>query len=168
MSFIASFSITPTASPSTFILEDTSAGSDAGLTGRTIYLYTVSGSLLVAAIPWAIGNSTITLDVLQQDIALNIRVDWASSAPLSPPSTYTYSQIFAFVKYAQDFVNELTQDQASDLSLTQDTDWYNNKLKVICLILSAQFAIDYAENLGNAQMCISLYQPYINNKNYYF
>lgn len=168
MSFVASFSITPTASASTFILEDTSVGSDAGLTGRTIYLYQSSGQLLVAAIPWAIGNATISLDVLEQDYALNVKVDWASSSPLAPPSTYTYSLIYAFVKYGQQFVYSLTQQQESNPSIVQDTNFYGNKLIVICLILSAQNAIDIGESLFSAQNCIALYQNYLVNSNYYF
>lgn len=168
MAFNSSFSIALTANASTFVLTDTSSGSDGNLTGRTIYLYTTSGNLLVAAIPWAIGDSTISLDVLEQDVALNIRVDWASSSPLASPSTYTYSQIYAFVKYGQQFVYSLTQQQESNPSIVQYTNFYGNKLIVICLILSAQNAIDIGESLFSAQNCIALYQNYINNSNYYF
>lgn len=167
MAFSASFSITPTANASTFVLEDTSTGSDAGLTGRTIYVYQASGQLLVSPIAWAIGDNTISLDILEQDYGLNVRVDWASSSPI-PGSTYTYSLIYAFVKYGQQFIYNLTQYQQSNPSVVQDGNWYVNKLTVLCLILSAQNAIDTGEDLFGAQSCISLYQAYINNQQYYF
>lgn len=168
MAFNSIFTITPTASPSTFILTDTSSGSDPNLTGRLISLYTASGALLVPAISWPIADSTISLDVLEQDIALNISVTWSSSSPLPSPSTYIYTQIYAFVKYGQNFVYNLTQYQESNPSVVQDTNWYANKLQLLCEILSAQNAIDTGESQFSAQMCIDRYQYLITNENYFF
>jgi|ERR1700760_1615724 len=168
MSFVASFIITPTADASTFVITDTSSGSDGSLTGRTISLFQSNGQLLVPPIAWNISDSTYTYTGLQQDIALNIVVNWNSSNPLPSPSTYTYSLLNAFVKYGQDFIYGLTQDQLADPTLAQDNDWYTNKLTVICLIESALNAISNGESIMNAQYMIALYQQYINNKNYYF
>ncbi len=168
MAYNASFDIEINSNPSTFTLVDSSTGSDPNLTGRLIYIYKTDGNLLTSPIPWPIANSSISLDVLSQDYALNIRVDVLSSDPLPTPSTYTYSQIEAFVKYGKDFLYNLTQYQQSNPSVVQDKDWYNNKVTVFCEILSAQNAIEDGEDVFGAQQCISRYQQYINNQNDYF
>lgn len=168
MAFNGLFTATATANASTIILEDVSTGSDGGLTGRTINIYQTSGQLLVAEIAWPIADDTITLDILQQDVAVNIVVNWQSSSPLAPPSTYVYSLIKAFVKYGQQFLYNLTQYQQSNPSVVQDVNWYSNKTKLFCLIESALNAITDGEDVFGAQSMISQYQLLINYQNYYF
>lgn len=168
MAFNASFEIIPSNNPSLIILSDNSTGSDAGLTGRTIYIYDATGNLFVPAVSWAIANTSITLDILSSDQALNIRCDWASSAPLSPPSSYTYSKINAFVLYGQQYAYSLTMDQAANPSIAQDQNFYQNKLQLFCEILAAQNAIDIGASVFNAQLCIDRYTYLINNSQYFF
>lgn len=168
MSFNAAFSILPTADPAVFILTDTSTGSDMNLTGRTISLFQTDGSLLVPAIPWPIANSSISLNVLPTDMALNISVSWASSSPLAPPSSYIYTQIYAFVKYAQQFLYSWTQEQQANPAITQDQNFYKNKLIVFCEILSAQNAIETGSDIFAAQAAIERYLYIMANSNYYF
>lgn len=168
MSFVAAFSITPTASASTFILEDTSVGSDMNLTGRTVYLIETNGQYLVFPIPWAIGQSTITINVLTQDISLNVRVLWNSSSPLAPPSTYIYEQVFAFTQYGEDFLYSLTQQQTANPTIVQDTNYYSNKGIVRTEIDSAINAIEIGKDQFSAQNCIARYNAMINNENYLF
>lgn len=168
MAFNSAFTITPTADASTFILTDSSTGSDGNLTGRTIYLIQTSGAYLVFPIPWPIGQSSITLNLLQQDIALNIRVDWSSSSPLPSPSTYTYSQIYAFVGYGQLYVYQLTQYQTSKPTVIDDSNYYSNKSKLITEIDSALSAIVTGADLYGAQSAIDRYQFLIKNSQYFF
>lgn len=103
MAFNGSFSVAITSSPGTFILTDISTGSDTNLTGRTVSLYKQDGTLLVAAIPWIIANSTITIAALTKDYSLRISVAWASSAPIAPPSSYVYSVLYTFTGYLKYF-----------------------------------------------------------------
>jgi hypothetical protein len=84
MAFNGNFSVTPnTADISKFTLTDTSTGSDAGLTGRRIYLYKTDGTTIVPAgtsteyILWplvATIGDTIEIDVLDKDYAISIVV----------------------------------------------------------------------------------------------
>lgn len=166
--FNGSFEIVASDNPSLIILQDNSEGTDANLTGRTIYLYNADGSLFTPPIAWVIGDSSITLDVLSEDAALNIRVDWASSNPEPDPSTYTYSQIHAFTKYGKDYVYYLTEMQTSNPSITQDRSYYSNKLRLLCEILSAENAINVGHSIYGAAQCIARYTYMIQNPTFYF
>lgn len=168
MAFNCNFTISVSSDPSAIILVDTSVGSDPNLTGRTIYLYKSDGTLLVPAIPWAIANSTITINPLSQDYALNIVVVWASSSPLVPPSTYTASQIYAFVGYGQQYSNTLLEFLATNQQMVNDQGWYLNFMTLLLEIQNAQNAINIGQNLGNAQAAITRYQKLLTNANFYF
>lgn len=166
--FNASFIITKTADPSTFIITDNSSGSDPDLTGRVIYLYTANGSLLVPAITWPIGQSSYTFTGLEQDVALNVRVEWSSSNPLPDPSTYTYSELNYFVQFGEQFLYGLTQQQTANPSIVQDTTYYANKGIVRTEIDSAINAIDVGNDLAGSEYCIARYTAMMNAQNYLF
>lgn len=168
MSFNASFTIGVTTDVSAIVLVDNSTGSDTNLTDRTIFLYKTDNTLLVAAIDWPISESSITINPLDKDYALNVFVSWTSSSPLAPPSTYTKSLIYAFVGYGQAYSNTLLQFLATNQQMVNDQSWYGNFLKLILEIQNAQNAISQGANLGNAQAAILRYQLLLNNANDYF
>lgn len=168
MAFNGAFTIAVTSDPSTFVLTDTSVGSDTNLTGRTVYLYQASSQLLVSAISWPLANNTININVLDKDYALNVVVDWQSSSPLPSPSTYSYSLIYAFIGYAMQFLYQLTQNQTSQPAIIDDKDYYYNKGVLITEMDSAINAISPGGDLFAAQSCINRYQLLINNQTYFF
>jgi len=168
MAFNGSFTISVTSDPSAITLVDNSTGSDGGLTGRTIFLYKTDNSLLVAAIPWSIAQSSITINPLDKDYALNIVVNWISSSPLAPPSTYTKSIIYAFVGYGQAYSNTLLQFLATNQQMVNDHSWYMNFTILLLEIQNAQNAISVGANIGNAQAAILRYQLLLTNANDYF
>jgi len=167
MPFNAAFEIVPSSNPELVILQDTSIGDDPNLTGRTITLYDADGSVYETA-EWAAGDGSITLAILPRDVALNVSVSWASSDPLPDPSTYTYSQIHAFMRHEQNYAYHLTQLQTANPSIAQDANFYNNKLRLLCEILSATNAIEIGEDLFAAQMCIQRGNYLIENPLNYF
>lgn len=164
MPITPSFAIIPSNSPSLVILSDTSTGSDVTLTSRTVYIYQSDGTLFVPAVTWAIADSSITLDILSSDEALNIRVDWATTIP----AAYTYSKINAFVKYGQQFIYSQTQAQTANPSIAQDQNFYQNKLQLLCEVLSAQNAIDTGGDQFAASLCIARGTYLIQNSNMFF
>lgn len=167
MPFNAAFSISDSSNPQLVVLNDTSIGSDPNLTGRTVTLYAADGSVYTTA-NWPIADSSISLAVLSKDISLNVAVSWASSDPLPDPSTYTYSEIHAFVRYEQDYGYYLTQLQTANPSIAQDQNFYSNKLRLLCEILSAKDAIDIGGDSFAAQMCIERGNYLIANPLNYF
>lgn len=168
MAFNSDFTIAVSSDPSAIILSEASTGSDPNLTDRTINIYKSDGSQLVASIDWPIAQSSITINPLTKDYALNIVVLWTSSMPLPPPSTYTQSHIYAFVGYGQQYSNTLLEFLATNQQLVNDQGWYSNFSILLLEIQNAQNAINVGANLGNAQAAILRYQKLITNKNLYF
>src|SRR5687767_11906231 len=99
MAYNAAFTISSLIIPGSFVLTDTSTGSDPAITGRTIELRQADGTLLTGAVipfPLSAGNS-ITLNVLDIDYDLLITMNVQSSNPLPPSSTYTAEGDYLFV-----------------------------------------------------------------------
>src|SRR4051812_32015248 len=71
--------------PQNLTLTDSSTGSDGAITQRRIYLVQADGTYLTPSgsttdyIAWAYANASITIsDILSNDIALSILVQWLS------------------------------------------------------------------------------------------
>lgn len=167
MSFNSNFSISVTSDPSQITLTDTSTGSDVNLTGRTISIFKTDNSLLYTG-AWPTSQSSITINPLDKDYALNISVVWASSSPLPPPSTYTKAIIYPFVGYGQQYSNTLLQFLATNQQMVNDHSWYMNFTILLLEIQNAQNAINVGANLGNSQAAILRYQLLLNNANDFF
>lgn len=154
MAFNGSFSVAITSSPGTFILTDTSTGSDGGLTGRTVSLYKQDGTLLVAAIPWAISNSSITLNVFTQDYALRISVAWASSSPLAPPSTYVYALLYTFTGFLKYFWYQQIQRVAANPVLSTQRS-FKQSLCLLDLYIDCANLATTQNDQTNAQLMLN-------------
>lgn len=165
MALTPSFAIIPSNDPQLVVLEDTSTGSDVLVVSRTVYIYGPDGSLFVAPVTWPIANASISLAILSTDASLNIRVDWLSVAPAV---LYTYSKINAFVKYEQQYIYQLSQEQTANPSIAQDTNFYQNKLQLLCEVLSAQNAIDIGQDQFAASLAIARGTYLIQNSNMFF
>lgn len=156
-------------SPSTFQLQDTSGGSDGAITDRQILLYTASGSLYVPAIDFPLSlGPFITISPLLQDQALNIVITWNSA---SGSVLYSANVIYSFVPYAEQFFYGLIQEMATTIppmSVLNDAVFLKNFFALRVLINAAVKAITTGGDLGNAAVCISLYQILINNPLIYF
>lgn len=169
MAFNGAFTATQSSDISGFTLADTSTGTDANLTDRKVYIYITSGSLLTGAIiDWPIANNTLALTgILPKDYALSILVNWISSSPLAPPSTYTQTLIFAPTGNTRDFIYGLIEQMAARQGVTNDNDFMTN-LNII---------ETYEENVGicvgkndqgNAQVNLDLAFNMIQNPKLYF
>jgi hypothetical protein len=168
MAFNGAFTIAESTALGSFVITDTSTGSDANLTGRTIYIYKADGTLYTPAISWPTGTTEKTLDILDKDYAVNIRIDWASSDPLASPSTYTYAQIFAFTKYGEYEYGTLTRLQTSIPSVITDTKYYKYKMHLRCELDGAKHSINFMEDHYAAQRCIDRYQYLITKKSLFY
>lgn len=167
--FNGNFSVSETSNLGTIVLTDTSTGADPDLTGRTINIFRADGTVFTDPIPWAIGDSSITLDgIFSKDIAVNIRVDWVSTAPDPDPSTYTKNTVYAYMDYSEYFLYYLTQLQLATPDIIQSDGYYANKTKVRCEIDNAQNAVDFATDIKAAQACIERAQYMIDNQNSFF
>lgn len=167
MPLVPSFTVAPTSNAAALLFTDTSTGSDVAVTDRKILLYNSAGNPVVPPIDWPIADASITVAPLTADIALNIVLNWN---PVSGPTLYTKSQLFAATQYAEQFFYSLTQQQAAttNLNILNDFSYYTNKSKLRTLIDSAVQAIAVGADIFSAQFCISIYQQMLNNPNLYF
>src|ERR1700677_301999 len=166
MALVPSFTVTPLGNGSSFVVQDTSIGSDGAITDRQILIYTAANVLLVPAIdfPLSAGGST-TISPLTTDIAVTIVLNWNNS---SGAAIYTYNLIFAFVQFGLLFLQSLTQTQISNPNIINDTNWISNKLGIFLEIQSALNAINVGQSVGSAQSCINRYNSVIANQNIIF
>jgi hypothetical protein len=174
MAFDGNFSVVQT-SVTSFIITDTSTGSDANLTGRRVYLYLSDGSTLTAPgsstnyIDWPIADgATITISLLTTDLAINIRVDWISSDP-DPAGTYTKTTPTAFSFYNKTFLYGLSQEQQAALpTIITRNGFIANKLQMWGYVLEAINCIEVAGDIGNSQACLNSANNMRNHSNQYF
>src|SRR6478752_1919626 len=101
------FSATQAAgTPESISVTDTSVGSDVGLTSRRVYLEQSDGTYLVPSgtttdyVLWDISDASIDIDdILTQDTALSIRVDWMTGSVV----TYTKTIAYGFQAFGENF-----------------------------------------------------------------
>jgi hypothetical protein len=172
MAFNGSFAVSQGADISQFTLTDNSTGTDAGLTGRRIYLLTTDGTTLVPEgntleyIDWplvATIGDTITIDVLEKDYAITIFVTWVSSAPLASPSSYEYTYMQLFSGYTNQFLYGLIQKMAANPLLSSDKNFYYNLSKVYTDLDNATLAVANSDQYS-AQMALDRIELMISNE----
>lgn len=169
MSFNGNFTAVQTTDISGFTLTDTSTGSDGGLTDRQVFLYKVDGTLLTGSpIDWPIANSTLVLSgILPIDYSLSIVVNWISSSPLAPPSTYTKTSINTFTGNTQNFLNGLIQQIAAKQGITNDQGFLSNMNIMYTFLDNANLA-QANNDQGNAQLNLTLAYGVIQNETLFF
>lgn len=178
MAISPSFSVSQfSGTPNIITITDTSTGTDTAVTSRRIYLLQSNGTYLVPTgtqtqyIVWPITNTTTrapltaSLNVLTQDTALSIRVDWLSS---TGTVLYTSSNAFAFTAYNETFYYGLTESQVANPNLTASTNWYQTKLNLRVLIDSAKQAIAFASDIVSAQQSLNEATYISTNQAYFF
>lgn len=157
--------------PNTLVIVDSSTGTDATITTRYVYLQTANGSYLVPSgvtttyNVWNEPAATLNLDVLNQDYALSILVQWRN---IAGDIVYFKEQVYSFTLYSEQFYYYLTQQQAAGNANIQDTNYFNNKEKLRIFIDSANNAVQFASDIYGAQECLDAAAEMIDNQNYYF
>ena len=157
--------------PNLIFLTDTSTGSDVTITKRRIYLLQSDGTYLVPAgtvtnyIEWALVDVTTSLNVLIQDTALSITVQWLSAANVVVANKTTS---FAFTAYNETFYYGLTESQVANANLTASTNWYQTKMILRVELDSAYQAISFASDIFSAQAALNRATFISTNQSYFF
>lgn len=163
--------------PNIITLTDTSTGSDVTITKRRIYLLQSNGEYLVPNgtateyIEWNMTNTTTReplnkdLNVLTQDTALTITVQWLTSSNTIVVSKTTS---FAFTAYNETFYYGLTESQVANSNLTASTNWYQNKMILRVELDSATQAISFASDIFSAQAALNRATYISTNSSYFF
>jgi hypothetical protein len=157
--------------PNLIFLTDTSTGSDVTITKRRIYLLQSNGTYLVPAgtntdyIEWALVDTTTSLNVLIQDTALSITVQWLTAGNVEVASVTTS---FAFTAYNETFYYGLTESQVANANLTASTNWYQTKMILRVELDSAYQAISFASDIFSAQAALNRATFISTNQSYFF
>jgi hypothetical protein len=150
--------------PNIITVNDTSTGVDTAITSRRIYLLQSNGTYLVPSgtttnyIVWPITNTTTrapltdSLNVLVEDTALSITVQWLNS---SNTVVQTVTNSYAFTAYNETFYYGLTESQVANANLTASTNWYQTKLILRVELDSATQAITFASDIFSAQAALN-------------
>jgi len=157
--------------PNLIFLTDTSTGSDVTITKRRIYLLQSNGTYLVPAgtttnyIDWALVDVTTSLNVLIQDTALSVTVEWLTAANVVVANKTTS---FAFTAYNETFYYGLTESQVANANLTASTNWYQTKMILRVELDSAYQAISFASDIFSAQAALNRATFISTNQSYFF
>jgi hypothetical protein len=157
--------------PNLIFLTDTSTGSDVTITKRRIYLLQSNGTYLVPTgtvtnyIEWALIDTTTSLNVLIQDTALSITVEWLTAANVVVANKTTS---FAFTAYNETFYYGLTESQVANANLTASTNWYQTKMILRVELDSAYQAISFASDIFSAQAALNRATFISTNQSYFF
>jgi hypothetical protein len=157
--------------PNLIFLTDTSTGSDVTITKRRIYLLQSNGTYLVPTgtttdyIEWALVDTTTSLNVLIQDTALSITVQWLTAGNVEVASVTTS---FAFTAYNETFYYGLTESQVANANLTASTNWYQTKMILRVELDSAYQAISFASDIFSAQAALNRATFISTNQSYFF
>lgn len=157
--------------PNIVILTDTHTGTDAAVTQRRAYFQTALSTYLVESgtttdyEPWALAATSESFDILPQDYALSITVQWLN---VSNAVLYTVTTLFDFTMYSETFYYGLTQNQTSTPNIVNDTNYYNNKMLLRCNIDEANNAVTYGSDITSSQSALERAANMIVNQNDYF
>lgn len=173
MAFIPDFSSSESLSVlSNVTFTDTSTNTPGGLTGRKIFIRLANGNYLTtsgesttpASEDWAIGDSSITLDLLTQSTAADVTVEWLTNSTIT--GTKTIEMLWDLYDYMFGF--ELIQSQTATPNIISDTNYYGSFFQFITNIWCAESAITYGSDIYSSQAALNVNQNLINNQNLYF
>ncbi len=173
MSFSPNFTaVQQYGNPAGIFFTDTSAGSDGAIVSRRIFILTANGTYLVQTgnsntySIWPLPLATpILLNVLTQDTSPSITVQYLD---VSNTVLYSVTIPFSFTYNNENAYYTLTQNQTSDPTILQDTNYYMNKIRLRVNIDNANQAISWAGDTYTAQESLDMATQMTTNQNDYF
>lgn len=173
MPFTQSFTVAQTPlNPSIVVITDTSTGTPANpITERRITITDYAGNYVVPVgtttnyIVWAVGVDPITLDLLTEDMALNIRVDWLEAGYAVE---YTLNQNYCFTQYSKQFLYYLIQLQSQTYNIIQDNNYWGNVGILWTNIIGAINAVEIGNDIAASQACLNRTNYMKQNESIYF
>ena len=161
----------PVGLPEDITFVDTSTGSDVNVTQRRVYIRDSVGNYLVPSgtttdfIAWPYADATLTVDVLTQDMALEVTVQWLD---VTDVVLYTSTEVIGFTSYNENFDYGLTQNMVANPINIQDDDFFQTKSELRTFIDSGNQAIERASDIVGAQQCYNAATNIRVKSQYYF
>lgn len=159
--------------PNIVVLTDTSTGSDSGITSRRIYCqdaanaYYVPSGTLTNYVVWDYALSSISLNILTQDTALYITVQWLKGTSIG----YSLTILSPFDLNARQYLLNLTLAQISSnintVGLSYNNNFYMSKIKLYVAVNDAANAA-LMNNIYGSQDALNRGTALITNQNNFF
>lgn len=157
--------------PNEVIVTDTSSGSDSDITQRRVYVQDYAGNYLVPSgtttdyVEWPLADSSITLDILTEDTAVSILVEWLD---VSDVVVEELEETFCLAMYNQQFLYELVQLLGLTPSIPQDTNYSSNLANLWTAVRSAILAIEIGNDISASQASLNRATNLRINQSLYF
>lgn len=158
MSLTPNFTVTQSfGTPANLTFTDTSTGSDTSVASRNIYIQQANGDYIVMTgntstnyTTWDYDLSSITLGILEKDVAVTITIDWVDELN---NKVYTSTKIFAFTNFNEKFDYGTTQMLTANPMLINDNDFFVHKADMRVSMDSGNQAFNLVGDLFAAQEC---------------
>ncbi len=173
MAYTLSFSVAQGIDASSFLLDDTSSGSDGTVVSRRVVCTLNDGTKLVnpdagnsAYTPFPFSDgATITMSVLPIDYSVAVDLQYVDNVGTVK---YSLSQNYTFTGNDEDFDYGLTQQLVGNQSLLQDTNYVTNRFAFRTLIDAATQATVVGNSINSGQFLLDLAQMYVDNSSNFF
>ena len=145
-------------SPSLVGVADTSTGSDLSISVRRIYVQNSLGEYLVPSgtstdyTVWAYADASISLNILTEDQAVSITVQWLNS---SNAVLYSLTEQYCLGQYNKQFFYQLISDLGLQPGTYQDTNYSGNVSILWTNIIAADSAVTYGSDIAASQNCLN-------------
>lgn len=172
MPYSQNFTVSQTpANPAYVILTDTSTGSDPAITSRRITITDSFGNFIVPSgvttdfIPWPLIDNPISLNILSQDTAANIKVEWLDNLGVV---LYELNNNYCFSEYNKQFLYYLIQLQSMTYNIIQDTNYWGNVSIFWTNIIGAINSVQVGDDIFASQACLNRATYMAQNQSIYF
>lgn len=166
-----SFTVAQSASfPNIIVVTDTSTNITGTITQRRIFVQNAQGEYLtgdgtVNYTAWPLADSSITLDILTEDTAANILVQWLD---VSNAVVESLDANYALAEYGKQFLYYLVQLQGLTPGIYQDTNYSGNLAIFWTNVIGGINAIEDGNDLAAAQNCFNRENYMRINQNLFF
>lgn len=172
MAITPSISVSQSAlNPAYITVTDDSTGSDASIASRRLYIQDAAGNYIVPTgtttdyIAWSYAQSSITPNVLTQDTAASITVQWLD---VSNSILYVYNNTYGLSQFGKQFFYYLIQQLGLTPGTFQDDNYSGNLAMFWAFIVAGDNAITNGNDVAAAQQCYNKEIQMMNNQAFYF
>lgn len=158
--------------PSVIIFTDTSTGTDVSVVSRRIYLQQYNAQYLAlpgtttSYIAWPLSiSASISIDILQVDMAFNILVQWLD---VSGNVLYAKTGLDVFNMYSKTYNDTLVTAQQADPAIVKNTNYWMNRMQLTLAISDAVISISEMSDVTNSQQACNRGTYLVENANMFF
>lgn len=158
-------------SPNIVVVTDVSTGTDGAISQRRVFVQDANGNYLVPSgattdyTQWVYVNPAISLNILTQDAAVSITVQWLN---VSNTVLYTLTQQYCLPQYSKNFLYYLIQMQGLTPTIPADTNYNSNVAIFWTNIRGAMNAVEEADDISGSQNCLNRCAFMIQNQSKFF